>query len=55
MDSTLIPDKQYLFTYCITDGLLDDMTEAQRASLLLTIAEIKESMLNDTHPPKLAE
>ena len=45
MDSNLIPDKQYLFAYCITDGALDDMTEAQRASLLLTITAIKEEML----------
>ena len=45
MNSPLIPDKQYLFAYCITDGALDDMTEAQRASLLLTITAIKEEML----------
>ena len=55
MDSPLIPDKQYLFAYCITDGALDDMTEAQRASLLLTITEIKENMLADIYPPKSAE
>ncbi len=48
MDSPLITDKQYLFAYCITDGALDDMTEAQRASLLLTITEIKEAMLKNT-------
>ena len=46
MDSTLIFGKRYLFAYCITDGALDDMGEEQRASLLLTITEIKESMLN---------
>lgn len=55
MDSPLITDKQYLFAYCITEGALDDMTEAQRASLLLTITEIKESMQTDIYPPKLAE
>ncbi len=55
MDSTLISHKQYLFAYCITDGALDDMTEEQRASLLLTITEIKESMLADIYPPKSAE
>ena len=43
-------DKTLLFCYCITDGALDDMTEAQRASLLLTITEIKESMLKDYQP-----
>ena len=47
--------KRYLFAYCITDGALDDMTEAQRASLLLTITEIKEEMLKDYHAPKSAE
>ena len=46
MDSTLIPDKQYLFAYCITDGLLDDMSEEQRTALILDITEIKESMQN---------
>lgn len=45
MDSPLIPDKQYLFAYCITDGALDDMSEEQRTSLFLTITEIKEEML----------
>ena len=45
MDSTPIPDKQYLFAYCVTDGALDDMSEEQRTSLLLTITEIKEEML----------
>ena len=55
MDSTIISGKRYLFAYCITDGLLDDMTEAQRASLLLSITEIKESMLADIYPPKSAE
>ena len=55
MDSTIISGKRYLFAYCITDGLLDDMTEAQRVSLLLSITEIKESMLADIYPPKSAE
>ena len=52
MDSTLIPDKQDLFAYCITDGALDDMSEEQRTALILTITEIKESMLKDYQPPK---
>jgi hypothetical protein len=45
MDRPLIPDKRHLFAYCITDGALDDMSEEQRTSLLLTITEIKEEML----------
>ena len=52
MDSPLIPDKQYLFAYCITDGALDDMSEEQRTSLLLTITEIKEEMLRRVQKKK---
>ena len=55
MDSTHISDKRHLFAWGITDGALDDMSEEQRTSLLLTITEIKESMLKDYHAPKLAE
>ena len=45
MDSTPISDKRHLFAWGITDGALDDMSEEQRTSLLLTITEIKEEML----------
>ena len=55
MDSTIISGKRHLFAYCITDGALDDMSEEQRTALILTITEIKESMLKDYHPPKSAE
>ena len=55
MDSTIISGKRHLFAYCITDGALDDMSEEQRTSLILTITEIKESMLKDYYAPKLAE
>ena len=55
MDITLISGKQYLFAYCITDGILDDMSEEERTALILDITEIKEGMLNDYHPPKSAE
>lgn len=50
MDKTLISGKDLLFAYCVTDGMLDDMGEERRASLLLTITEIKESMLKDYQP-----
>ena len=49
MDSPLIPDKQYLFAYCITDGALDDMSEEERTAMIIDITEIKESMLKHTH------
>ena len=37
MDSPLIPDKQYLFAYCITDGALDDMSEEERTAIICAI------------------
>ena len=45
MDSTLVSDSDYLFALCITDGLLEEMNEAQRASTILAIANIKERTL----------
>ena len=47
--------KQELFAYCITDGILDDMSSEQRTVMIIDINEIKEEMLNDYHPPKSAE
>ena len=40
--------KQELFAYCITDGILDDMSSEQRTVIILDINEIKESMLKNT-------
>lgn len=48
MDSNLISDKRYLFAYCITDGTLDDMSEEERAAMIIDITEIKESILKNT-------
>ena len=45
MDSTLTSGSQYLFAYCITDGALDEMSEEQRTSIILTITKIKETIL----------
>ena len=45
MDSILIYDSDYLFALCITDGLLEEMNEAQRKSTILAIANIKERIL----------
>ena len=47
MDSTLISGKRYLFAYCITDGILDDMSEEERTTFILEITEIKETMQKD--------
>ena len=43
--STHITDSDYLFALCITDGLLEEMNEAQRKSTILAIANIKERIL----------
>ena len=55
MDKTNLSGKRYLFAYCITDGAFDDWDEERRTAMILDITEIKESMLNDHHPPKSAE
>ena len=39
MDSTHIYDSEHLFAYCITDGLLEEMDERQRASTLFSITQ----------------
>ena len=43
MDSTHISGKQLLFAYCITDGVLDEMSEEQQSSIISII----ESMLSE--------
>ena len=46
MDSNPTSGKRYLFAYCITDGALDDMNEERRNEIIMTITEIKESLLS---------
>ncbi|MBR2351324.1 MAG: hypothetical protein IKA70_00110 [Alistipes sp.] len=55
MDSNLTSGKRHLFALSIVDGVLDDWSEERRTEMIVSITEIKESMLNDIHPPKLAE
>ena len=43
MDSTHISGRQLLFAYCITDGVLDEMTEEQQSSIISII----ESLLSE--------
>ena len=43
MDSTLISGKQHLFAYCITDGVLDEISPEQRTSII----HIIESLLSE--------
>ena len=55
MDSNLISGKRHLYALSIVDGALDDMDEERRNEIIMTITEIKESMLTDIYPPKSAE
>ena len=55
MDSTLISGKRHLFALSIVDGALDDMDEERRNEIIMTITEIKESMLKDYLAQKSAE
>ena len=55
MDSNLTSGKRHLFALSIVDGALDDWSEERRTEMIVSITEIKESMLNDIHPPKSAE
>ncbi len=43
MDSTFISDKHFLFAYCITDGVLDEISPEQRTSIIRII----ESLLSE--------
>ena len=62
MDSTLPSNPYHLFAYCITDGILDEMSPEQRASIIHIIVSmlsereytIIESLLSegDTTPNK---
>ena len=47
MDKTLISGKDLLFAYCVTDGMLDDMTDEQRTSIILALTESKKKILKD--------
>ena len=43
MDSTFISGKRHLFAYCITDGVLDEISPEQRTSIIRII----ESLLSE--------
>ena len=43
MDSNLISGKHHLFAYCITDGLFDEMSPEQQASIISVV----ESLLSE--------
>ena len=47
MDKTLISGKDLLFAYCVTDGMLDDMSDEQRTSIILALTETKKKILTD--------
>ncbi|MCI6319589.1 MAG: hypothetical protein MR784_08140 [Rikenellaceae bacterium] len=43
--SNLISDSEYLFSLCITDGVLEEMDEKQRSLTILTITNMKRRIL----------
>ena len=47
MDKTLISGKDLLFAYCVADGMLDDMCDEQRTSIILALTEAKKKILKD--------
>ena len=47
MDSNLISGKRFLFALSIIDGALDDWSEERRTEMIISITEIKESMLKE--------
>ena len=49
MDSAITSSKRFLYTYCITDGILDNMSEEERTALILSITKIKEEMLKGSN------
>ena len=40
MDGTHISNPHHLFAYCITDGILDEMSPKQRASIISIIESL---------------
>ena len=56
MDSSHISDSEYLFALCITDGLLEEMDERERASTLISITQTLRRINSPTatakHPKK---
>ena len=40
MDSTLISTPHHLFAYCITDGILDEMSPEQQTSIIHIIENV---------------
>ena len=53
MDSTLISDPHHLFAYCITDGVLDEMTEEQQSSIISIIENLLSEGEEDANSERL--
>lgn len=53
MDSTLISTPHHLFAYCITDGVLDEMTEEQKASIISIIESLLSEGEEDANSERL--
>ena len=53
MDSTLPSDPHHLFAYCITDGVLDEMTEEQQSSVISIIESLLSEGEEDANSERL--
>ena len=53
MDSTLPSDPHHLFAYCITDGVLDEMTEEQQSSIISIIESLLSEGEEDANSERL--
>ena len=53
MDSNLISGKQHLFAYGITDGLLDEMSPEQQASIISIIESLLSEGEEDANSERL--
>ena len=53
MDSTHISGKQLLFAYCITDGVLDEMTKEQQSSIISIIESLLSEGEEDANSERL--
>ena len=53
MDSTRISNKRFRFALCITDGVLDEMTEEQKASIISIIESLLSEGEEDANSERL--
>ena len=52
MDKTSITDSEYLFAIYITDGVIEEMDEQQKSSVILVIKEMLQKSDNTQNETK---